>query len=184
MNNRLFWNEALRYGAILGVMMGVSHIIESYIFCSTEFGFNVSYALYVIEFIAVVVLFVMLLYKFAKRHAAHYSETEGFAYSRALSFMLIVVMLAGVIVGVMHQLYIAAIGYDVYVEAYIQRMAEMSQVLDSPENAETFGKFAETVREQPAPSMFESVFASMNNYLILGGLLSLILAFKVKRLPR
>lgn len=186
MNNRLFWTEALRYGAILGLMMGISHIFESYIFCFADMNMSARYGILLVEWVVVVVLFIRLLYKFTKRHSLHYSVREGFSFIRALSFILVVSMLAGVIVGVMHQLYLEIAGYENYVAGYMQRINEAVQLFadDVEKQQDVLVDMADKMREQPAPSMFDTIFSSLYNYLIIGGLLGFTMASMLKREPQ
>ena len=81
MDNRGFWSDTLRGGAWLGLLMGLSAVLETYgMFLSGSEG---ALLLVMFEWLAVAVVFVWMLYRLARRRAERCAPELGFAYSQA-----------------------------------------------------------------------------------------------------
>lgn len=183
-----FWQDALKFGAILGLVMGVSSIYETYeLFISSRVGVS---ALFVVEWLVAAVLFIWLLYKFTKRCAKLSPAEVGFNYVMAFGYAMVVAVLAGVVVGVMHHIYIRIVGYDAFVDGYILLIDEyMSLIGDAgivmPEEFYVaLDEACDVVRKSEAPTMMQSIFSSLNTYMFAAFVPSLIIAAVVRRAPR
>lgn len=183
-----FWQDALKYGALLGLIMGLSRIFETYdLFLSDREGVG---GLFVVEWLASVVIFIWLLHRFTKRRALLAPDDEGFSYGSGLGYALAVSMLAGVVVGVMYHIFISIVGYDAYVEGYISLINEYyALIADSgvqlpSDYMEMFEDIKDVLRRSEAPSMFDNLLASLQTYMFTGLVVGLIIAAIVRRKPQ
>lgn len=182
MNNN-FWNDALRSGAILGLVMGLSRIFESYqLYLSDMQGVT---TLIVLEWLFAAALFVYLLYRFAKQRSMRFSQKEGYSYGQAMSYLLIVSMLTGVIVGVMEYLFTEFVGYDAIVAGYISLIDEYrTMVASAGVPASSMGVLEQlkgTIRDSQEPTILNNVLSALNLYFMTGGVAGLVISAFVKR---
>lgn len=187
MNNKSFFYDVLRSGAIVGVVMALSRIFERYqlVFRDADIA-SISVA-YLFEWFIAVVIFIWLLYRFTRRRAEACDPAVGFSYGQALSYILLVSMLAGIIVGAADTIYIGAMGYENYVDGLLRRIAEMRDIYIeagySPTDVAIFNDMAHEIRTSEPPSMFANVFSAFDSYILFGGLPGLIIAAFVRRSP-
>lgn len=186
MIGRDFWYDVLRSGAILGVVMALSRVVEIYLLAFSELSISSMSMLFAVEWLAAAVIFIWLLVRLSKRRAAAMEPKYGYSYSLALSYILMISMLAGVIVGVADTLFIGAMGYDAYIGGVIGRVDEMRALyasMDITTLDSSFDEMIKALRSTEQPSMFTNVFSMFNSYLFVGGLLGLIIAAVVRRRP-
>ncbi|MBO7185965.1 MAG: DUF4199 domain-containing protein [Alistipes sp.] len=187
MNNKTFFSDAMMAGAIVGVVMALSRIFERYeLFFSTSELLSVVTP-YAIEWVLMVGIFVWLLFFFTRRRAKAADAEVGFSYGQALSFVLVVSMLAGIIVGLADTIFINAMGYDVYVDGMVTRIAEMRNLYIeaglTQADVKSFDEMAAAARMTEQPSIFMNIFVDLYNYILFGGLPGLIIAAIVRRQP-
>jgi hypothetical protein len=187
MNNKTFFSDAMMAGAIVGVVMALSRIFERYeLFFSTSELLSVVTP-YAIEWVLMVGIFVWLLFFFTRRRAKAADAEVGFSYGQALSFVLVVSMLAGIIVGLADTIFINAMGYDVYVDGMVSRIAEMRNLYIeaglTQADVKSFDEMAAAARMTEQPSIFMNIFVDLYNYILFGGLPGLIIAAIVRRQP-
>lgn len=187
MNNKTFFSDAMMAGAIVGVVMALSRIFECYeLFYSTSELLSVVTP-YAIEWVLMVGIFVWLLFFFTRRRAKAADAEVGFSYGQALSFVLVVSMLAGIIVGLADTIFINAMGYDVYVDGMVSRIAEMRNLYIeaglTQADVKSFDEMAAAARMTEQPSIFMNIFVDLYNYILFGGLPGLIIAAIVRRQP-
>ena len=101
MKQNLYLNKVMSYGAILGLVMLASHIFEQ---CAVIYGGTMGwYSVMGIEYIVAIVVYIWMLYRFAKSYSlevmAQQSDVKMFSFSRAYGFIVSVSSLSGVIVG-------------------------------------------------------------------------------------
>ncbi len=185
MINRFFLSDALRYGAILGVIMGLSRVFEIYLFNCTEVDIVPRVIIILVESLTVVVVYLWLMYKFTRRHSMRYSPSQGFSFFRGLAFMLLLSMLTSIVVGAANYIYIEIIGYENYIWNSIARITEMFESLPGGvgENGETLDDVVAILRDKPKPSMFDSLFSSTYTYLVGGLICGLCLAAMAEKRP-
>lgn len=187
MIGRDFWHDVLRSGAILGIVMALAHVVEQYLLIYSDSSLVSLSAIYLIVWAISAAVFVWLLVRFSKRRAAAMDPKYGYSYSLALSYILMISMLAGVIVGMTSTIYVGIMGYDLYVEGLVGRIEELravyAEVNITTLNSE-FDKMIESIRMAEQPSMLSSVFSSFNTYILTGGLPGLIIAAIVSRRPK
>ena len=199
MNFKDFWMDVLRSAAIVGIVMSVSHIFEKYITLFSDLGLGASSLIIFIEGIVAAVLFVGMLYYFTRRLAKGWNErveymgqvlTVKFSYSRALSYVLTVSMLASVIVGVASTIYVDIVGYDIYLAAQIAYIEETVDFVNAAgqmsgsENlvsVESMEDFVSQLEASERPSMFANIISLMSSYMLYGGLTGLVVAAVARR---
>ena len=199
MNFKDFWMDVLRSAAIVGIVMSVSHIFEKYITLFSDLGLGASSLIISIEGIVAAVLFVGMLYYFTRRLAKGWNErveymgqvlTVKFSYSRALSYVLTVSMLASVIVGVASTIYVDIVGYDIYLAAQIAYIEETVDFVNAAgqmsgsENLVSVESREDFVSQRDAserPSMFANIISLMSSYMLYGGLTGLVVAAVARR---
>ena len=182
MNNN-FWNDALRSGAILGLVMGLSRVFESYmLYISDMKGVN---TLLVIEWLAAAAVFVYLLYRFSKQRSMRFSEREGYSYGQALSYLLMESILTGVIVGVAEFCFNQIVGYDAIIAGYISLIDEYGEMVASAgvpaSSMQVLEQLKVTMRDAQEPTILNNVFSALNLYFMTGGILALLISAFVKR---
>lgn len=199
MNFKDFWMDVLRSAAIVGIVMSVSHIFEKYITLFSDLGLGASSLIIFIEGIVAAVSFVGMLYYFTRRLAKSWNErveymgqvlNVKFSYSRALSYVLTVSMLASVIVGVASTIYVDIIGYDIYLAAQIAYIEETVDFVNAAgqmsgsENlvsVESMEDFVSQLEASERPSMFANIISLMSSYMLYGGLTGLVVAAVARR---
>lgn len=184
MNNRGFWNDVLRCGAILGIIMGASGIFETYALISGSHGLLGAMLL---EMIVVLAVFVWLLYAFARKRSRLYEPQEGFSYAQALLYVICMSAAAGVIAGVMKYVFVSIIGYGTMIDGYMDILEYYRATVvqaDMPEMyVKMFDDMIEAVRISERPSILATVFGSLETYAVGGALLGLIISGIVRRDP-
>ena len=171
----------------MGFVMLCSHIFEQ---CAVVYGGTMTwFSIMGFEMVASYVVYVWLLYKFAKSYSAavleQRSELKMFSYGAGLSYVTSVSMLAGVIVGlgryIIHNI---VIGHDNYIKAMITSMQSILKA--NPQTAFMMGSYGEVFNQmaaQPEPSVFATIISSVWSYLLAGTIVGLIVAAIVKHEP-
>lgn len=185
MDNRGFWNDVLRFGAILGVIMGLSGIFETYgLYVSKSPGLHTAIF---IEAIVILILFVWLLYAFARRRSMRYEPREGFTYAQALLYVICLSAAAGIIAGVMKYIFVSIIGFDTLMNGYIGLLEYCKNMFSGGElpgfYTQMLDDMIETVRMAEKPSILQDVFGSLQTYAVGGTVLGLVISGIVRRDP-
>jgi hypothetical protein len=199
MNFKDFWMDVLRSSAILGVVMAISHIFERHIMLFSGLSLGTSSLILLLEGLVAAVVFVGMLYYFTRRLAKGWDEKVEFmgqmldvkfSYSRALSYVLTVSMLASIIVGVASTIYVDVVGYDVYIAAqidYVQETVDLvsayGQVSGDEGVLSTKGmeNMIMQMETSERPSMFATIISLMSSYMLYGGLVGLVIAAVARR---
>lgn len=183
--NKEFWSDVLRSGAILGVVMSLSHIFENYLLAFSEMPLLQSSAILCIEWLVAAVAFVWLLVRFTRRRANTLSQSGPVTYSHLLLFILLTSMLAGVLVGVSDTIYVSIIGYDNYVLGFIDRINQLKEIyIESgvqPSELVGFDNYTTQLRQMAQPSIMTAVFGQLYSYTFVGSIPGLIIASVISR---
>ena len=188
MKQNHFLNSVLNRGAILGFVMLCSHIFEQ---CAVVYGGTMTwFSIMGFEMVASYVVYVWLLYKFAKSYSAavleQRSELKIFSYGAGLSYVTSVSMLGGVIVGLgRYIIHSIVIGHDKYVQSMITSMQSILKA--NPQTASMMGSYGEVFKQmaaQPEPGVFATIISSVWSYLLWGTIVGLIIAAIVKHEPQ
>lgn len=185
--NRDFWYDVLRSGAIIGVVMALSFVVERYLLAYSQIPLLKASAIYFIEWLVVCGIFIWLLVRFTRRRANAADPKMGFPYSLALSYILMVSALAGVLVGVADTAYVSTMGYDGYINGIVERIEQLKEMYISMGVSATemdmFDEYASKLRFVEQPSMWLNVVSKLQSYMIFGGLPGFIIAGIVSRRP-
>ena len=191
--------DVLRSAAILGVVMAVSHIFEKHIMLFSGLGLGISSLIILIEGLLAAVIFVGMLYYFTRRLAKGWNERVEFmgqvldvkfSYSRALSYVLTVSMLASIIVGVAGTIYVDVVGYDEYLTAQINYIEETVEFVkaygqmagdEGLLSAKGMESMITQMETSERPSMFATIISLMSSYMLYGGLVGLVIAAVARR---
>jgi hypothetical protein len=199
MNFKDFWMDVLRSSAILGVVMAISHIFERHIMLFSGLSLGTSSLILLLEGLVAAVVFVGMLYYFTRRLAKGWDEKVEFmgqvldvkfSYSRALSYVLTVSMLASIIVGVASTIYVDVVGYDVYIAAqidYVQETVDFVKAYgqisgdEGVLSAKGMENMIMQMETSERPSMFATIISLMSSYMLYGGLVGLVIAAVARR---
>ena len=188
MNSRDFWYDVLRSGAVLGIVMALSSIFERYVLVFSDLSLGAAALAYFGEWLVTYILFVWLLVRFTRRRREATDPQFGFSYSSVLSYILLISMLAGVIVGVAETLFISAMGFDSFVAGNAERLTEVRTMYQNMgiggSELKIFDDMIHAIRTSVQPSMLQSVFSSFSHYIMVGGIPGLIIAGFMRRDPQ
>ena len=188
MINREYWHDVLRSGAILGLVMALSSIFERYLLLASNLTLGTATMLYLGEAVVACVVFIWLIVRFTRCRRDAGDPRFGFNYSTALSYILLISMLAGVIVGVAGTIFTSAIGYDAYIAGNITRLEEAKTLYEGlgvgASDLVLFDEMVHRIRTAPQPTMLQNVLASFSNYILFGGIPGLIIAGVLSRKPQ
>lgn len=179
-----YWNDIASKGAIVGVLMLVSHIFEQWSILHLSLG---GMALVGLEMLAVTVIYIWLLYRFAKQASARFGDdTLGFSYAQGLLYVIYVAVFAGVIVGFggyLYQHYI--VGYENYTEQLVENMQQMLRDTGGSSSIMSmYDNMFAALLDQPEPGIFSTILSTICNYGFWGLLVGLFIAAGVKREPK
>lgn len=185
--NRDFWYDVLRSGAILGFVMALSFVVERYLLAYSQLPLLKASAIYCIEWLVACGVFIWLLVRFTRRRANAADPKMGFPYSLALSYILMVSALAGVLVGVADTAYVSTMGYDIYINGIVERISQLKEMYISmgvpASEMNMFEEYASQLRFVEQPSMWLNVISKLQSYMIFGGLPGFIIAGVASRRP-
>ena len=188
MINREYWHDVLRSGAILGLVMALSSIFERYLLLASNLTLGTATMLYLGEAVVACVVFIWLIVRSTRCRRDAGDPRFGFNYSTALSYILLISMLAGVIVGVAGTIFTSAIGYDAYIAGNIARLEEAKTLYEGlgvgANDLVLFDEMVHRIRTAPQPTMLQNVLASFSNYILFGGIPGLIIAGVLSRKPQ
>lgn len=177
-----FWNDVASKGAILGVLMLVSHIFEQAMMLN---GSLAQMGIVGAEMLVVCILYIYLLYRFTKRYSEQFSAEEGFSFGKGLSYVLTLSLFASIIVGLGGYIFTHfVIGYKEYTDGIVALYENLLSSTQMPaQMVGTYEQMLERIAEQPEPSILTTISSSIWSYIFLGGMVGLIIAGIVKREP-
>ncbi len=183
MENKSFFNEAAKWGLILGLLMGVSRVFECRLMLSGSIS---QFALLTFEWVVVGVIYGVLLYRAARTRAVEIFEASGFSFMRSVNYAVVISMFASVIVSLASFAYINSVvgGYDIYID---QLLASVTKVIgESNVDGGVMDMYAETFEELKStdvaiPTIFDAVLSTLSMYILLGTFFGVIVSFFVKR---
>ena len=192
MNDKSFFSDVLRDGALLGLVMALFCIFKNYLQMQVDMPITKMYLLLSLATILSIVLFVWLLYRFLKRRSQSADERDGFTYGQGRISAFVLSLLTGIVVGLANTLFIAVVGYENYVESLVANMDNTVDFVASLSPAgtaigdyeEMMSTLVDKLESSSRPTVFDNIFASLNNYITWGTLLGLILARVVRREPK
>ena len=185
MKNNNYWNDVAKYGALLGVLMGSSKILEQSMILSGNLTYMM---LTMVEWLLFAVIFCLILIKAAKNRASKVAPELGFSYGQGISYMILVSLFAAIPVTFLFYIYQNSIvGYDNYIAKLIQSMTQLIEPYKNMLDNNMLAQYEENVRiikEQPKLSIFEMLYSTMLSYAFLGGIVGVIFAGLARRKPQ
>lgn len=185
MERKTFWNEAAKWGVIVGLLLSVSFVVENLITVSGKMWL---YYLMMLEWIGVVVLHFWLLLRFAQNRSRLYGAAVGFTFGQGYGAVMTVSAFAGVIVGVVQAVYLHFIvGYSNHIERIIAAVTELVSKSGSQMPASMEGLLSQSfqqLRTAPVPSVLQTVWGGLFSALFFGAVFGLIIAAITTRAPR
>ena len=184
MEKNNFWNEAAKCGAVIGLILAVSSVLENCVFLTEGMGYVY---LMVLEFFAVAAVHYYLLHRYTRRRSQLYTADEGFTFGQGYGFLLAVSGFAGIIVGVVQAVYLHLIvGYANYIDHYASWMtglfARMGTASSSMEGI--LSQAINELQNSPAPSILKTLWGGVWGCLLFGGIFGLIIAGVIARAPK
>lgn len=176
-----FWKDVAKYGAIIGALLAVSFMLETRMQLAASFG------LYIIEWIAVVVLHYYLLHRFTRRYSMNYSAEEGFSFGQGYAYILSVSAVAGFIVSIVQYLYLHLfIGYANYTERIVATFTDyLGRNGGVPANMESMvAQIFDQIQNAPEPSFFNTLWSGTVMGVLFGAVFGLIIAGVLARAPK
>lgn len=176
-----FWNDAAKYGAILGALLSASTIIETSLSLS---GVKSLYMLILFEWIAVVVVHYYLLHRFTRSRSQLYTPEEGFTFGQGYAYLLTISGFAGILFGIVQYIYVHVIlGYENYTTKLMDAMTSMiSQSGGVPASMEgIFSQIMTQIQTTPEPSVISTVWSGFFMSVLFGALFGLIIAGMLAR---
>lgn len=183
MENKNFWNNLAVQGAVLGAVLALSMLFESYASLSGKTGLLL---LLIVEWILVVVVHYLLLHRYTKQYGETFSVEEGFPFGKAYGYITLLSLFAGAIVGVTQVVYLHMIvGYEAYTMQIIEVMQGYMSTLGSasatgPMLADAFAQ----IKNAPTPSVLQTAWSGIFNSLLFGAVYGLIIAGLLARAPK
>ena len=183
MENKTFWNDLAKQGAVLGAVLAVSMLFESYASLSGKAGLMM---LLVFEWILVVVAHYLLLHRYTKQYREEFSLEEGFPFGKGYGYIMLLSLFAGAIVAVAQVVYLHMIlGYEVYVERLMTSIQTYLASVGTPSSMESI--LADTfsaMRNAPTPSVLQTAWNGIFNSLLFGAVFGLIISGVLARAPK
>ena len=183
-----FLNDMFTKGAILGVVMLASNILET---SMMYYGASLKWVLLTsVEIVIASIFYCWLVLRFTKGYAklvmSEQSEVPYFTYFNGLNYVVDISMLAGVVVGLgsyMFRHYI--IGFENYIAGYVKLVQDIiSQGDITSSMVGTYEQMFKTIESQSEPSLLSAIFSSVTNYLLVGSVVGLFVAAKTKQTPK
>ena len=177
-----YLHDVATKGAILGVIMLASHLLEQTMIISGEVS---RMGLLAAEMIAVFAIYVYLLYRFTKSYSQRSTAEEGFPFGKGWGYVITLAVFTSIIVGLGKYIYThSIIGYTDYIKGVVGLYENiLSTTPLSPQLVSTYEQMLERIAEQPEPSFISTISSTLWSYIFLGGLVGLIIAGIVKREP-
>ncbi|MFI3301547.1 MAG: DUF4199 family protein [Rikenellaceae bacterium] len=186
MNN--FWNNAAKWGLLIGIIMGSSRILEYGLMLSGEVR---NFALLTIEWVVVAVLYVILLYQVAKNRAVQIYDTVGFSFGQSLNYAMIVSMFASVIVAAMTYVYINSVvgGYSIFIRAFTESAIKV--LSETGVEGGIMDMYTDTLTRIDSegvvePTIFTTLLSTLSTYILAGiaagAAVSLVVKSKIKKI--
>ena len=189
MSNNCFWNETLKLGAILGALMSISTMLESYVVYYSAIPLVRASMIYLAEWLVVVVAYVWLMYRFTKSYSNRYfDEGAGFSFSQGFGFVITLSLFVAIMVGVTTTLFYSVMGFDGFIDGYIARIDELVAYMGANNIAmnsvaEDIELLRDNIRALQQPSMLSNILAAINNYVLSGLIIGLTIAAILRRKP-
>ncbi len=185
MRDKNFWNDVAKYGALLGILMASSKILEQTMILSGNLTYMMLIAL---EWLLFAVIFCLLLVRATKDRAGKVDPKLGFSYGQGISYMILVSVFAAIPVTLLFYIYLnSIIGYDNYVARTIQSATQLIEPYKNMLDKSNLAQIEENlkaIKEQPKLSIFQMLYGTICSYAFVGGIVGVLFAGLAKRKPQ
>lgn len=165
-----FWRDAAKGGIIIGAIeVAVSYIKTWLAMAGSMMGFLFT----ILEVVAVA----YVIYKLCKQRSMLYDSAEGYSYGQNMSFVVALMLLAGVIYGAGYYFLVNFVAPEFFEKSFSEAFNLMYQVMGDV--AEQSIDAAFTMIRSPFYWLFYGVAAM----IIYGGIIGLFVSAFVKRKP-
>ena len=170
--NKVFWNEALKGGTIIG-LVSVAFSLMGWLIAKSGVGFWGGFVS-----LASTLVFVALVYAFTKKISASSPAAYGFSYGRSVGFVIAMMLFAGVLKG----LYMTVMNNVVDPEAITRSIDEVMVLMQDFIADEQFDAMY-SLMPKMMRNPFYLIFASVINMVVGGLIVGLIVSAFTKRDP-
>ncbi len=181
MEQKNFWKDATKGGAIIGALLGVSAILENRLMLSGNLSMFMVMGL---EFFIVVGLHYYLLHRYTRSYSNGFSSEEGFTFGQGYGFILTISLIAGFVISIAQFVSVhLVIGAGNYATQLADSMynimatsgAEMNSLLEAS---------LEQMQNAPAPTVWSTLMGGFKVSLLFGAIFGLIIAGVLARAPK
>ena len=181
MKKETFWTDAARAGAVIGLVLSASYLVENWMTLS---GSMTLWVLQSLVSLAVAGVHYYLLHRYTRQRERLYAAEDGFTFMQGYSFIQIMSILSGLIVGCTNFIYIHLIvGYDNYITLTTKALAEMVRVSGQSALAQPINQMIAGLQQAEAPGLIDTLFGGMTSGWLFGAVFGLIIAGVISRKP-
>lgn len=181
MERKDYWNSVLKNGALLGLLLAVSFMLEARMMIAGSF------ALYALEWLVVVALHYYLLHRMTRTYARNFDPETGFTFGQGYGYVVSLSAVAGIVVGIVQYFYLHLfLGYANYTSRLTDAMTEyLAQNGGVPAAVEqSLAQAFEQLRNAPEPSAFQTFWGGFFPCVLFGAVFGLIIAGVLARQPK
>jgi hypothetical protein len=173
-------------GAILGCVMMLSSIAETYMFYH---GGSAWLLPLTFEILISMALYVILIYRFTKNYSklvlAEREQMPFFSFGEGFLYAMNISGLAGIVVALGSYLFMHyVIGYEEFIAAYVKFYQNaLSQVALPSGSVNQLGELFDQIQKNEEPSIFSNLLTYVSRYIMTGALVGAVVALITKRTP-
>ncbi len=180
--DKVFWNDAAKWGLLIGIIMGSSRLLEY----SFSMSGDVSrFTLYTFEWIVVAITYSVLLLRAVENRARIVYKKIGFSIGYCVNYTMVISAFASIIVTALSHIYIESIvgGYMVYVEKFISSVNSVFEQMEIDSSiAELYTTaFNEMKNSDNVPSLLDMFISNLSTYILSGVVVGFLVSLIAKR---
>ncbi len=182
MTKENFWSDAARCGAVLGLILSGSFLVETACSLSGSLALRI---FLVAESVAVAVLHYYLLHRYTRQRSQLYSREEGFLFMHGYAFIQVISIFAGLLVGCTNFILThLVIGYDRFLELYSQALVEIASQSGNSALMGPLNQMIGTLQQAEVPTLFDIIFSNVFSGWLFGAVFGLIISGVLARRPQ
>ncbi len=182
MTKENFWSDAARCGAVLGLILSGSFLLETAFSLS---GNGTLRNLVAVESVAVAVLHYYLLHRYTRQRSRLFSREEGFQFMHAYAFIQVISIFAGLLVGCTNFILThLVIGYDRFLELSSQSLAEIASQAGNQMLQGSINEMIMALQQADEPTLFDTIFSNVFTGWLFGAVFGLIISGVLARRPQ
>ncbi len=182
MTKENFWSDAARCGAVLGLVLSGSFLLETAFSLS---GNGTLRNLVAVESVAVAVLHYYLLHRYTRQRSMLFSKEDGFQFIHGYAFIQVISIFSGLLVGCTNFILThLVIGYDRFLELSSQSLAEIASQAGNQMLQGSINEMIMALQQADEPTLFDTIFSNVFTGWLFGAVFGLIIAGVVSRRPQ